>query len=349
MTTEPTGLDATPAGDSDSDAGTIGGFPPIADYAFFSDCETCALIASGGRVEWLCLPRPDSPSVFGSMLDRSAGVFGFLPEGIQVPSHRRYLPGSLVLETTWQTPTGWLQVYDCLVMHRWHGGKRHEHYRRAPGDFVAAGTLLRVATCVDGEAEVVLNCLPIFDYGREPGAWSYTGEGYESAVVSAPGGDVELRLTSSMPLGLTGPRATARAALQEGESAFAALSWGDEVPGSAEEAAGQVWHTTQVWRHWLKGGTFPDHPWRSYLERSALTLKGLSYAPTGAIMAAATTSLPETPGGERNWDYRFTWIRDSAFMLRALHALGFDWEAFEYFAFVLDAVSGGDPDDGWHL
>ena len=112
MTTERTGLDATPAGDSESDAGVVGDFPPIADYAFLSDCETCALIASGGRVEWLCLPRPDSPSVFGAMLDRSAGVFGFLPEGLEVPSHRRYLPGSMVLETTWQTPTGWLQVYD---------------------------------------------------------------------------------------------------------------------------------------------------------------------------------------------------------------------------------------------
>jgi GH15 family glucan-1,4-alpha-glucosidase len=338
MTPEPTGLDATPAGDAASDAAAVGAFPPIADYAFLSDCETCALIASGGRVEWLCLPRPDSPSVFGAMLDRSAGVFGLLPEGIEVPSHRRYLPGSLVLETTWQTPTGLLQVYDCLVMHRWHGGKRHEHYKRGPGDFVAAGTLLRVATCVDGDVEVILNCLPIFNYGREPGAWSYAGEGYDSAVVSAPSGDLELRLTSSLPLGLTAARATARAALRESESAFAALSWGDEVPDSPEEAAGQVWHTAQVWRHWLKGGTFPDHPWRSYLERSALTLKGLSYAPTGAIMAAATTSLPETPGGERNWDYRFTWIRDSAFMLWGLFTLGFEWEAFEFFAFVMQTV-----------
>jgi alpha,alpha-trehalase len=334
------GLGAAPAGASgtESAGGPTSAFPPIADYAFLSDCETCALVASGGRVEWLCLPRPDSPSVFGAMLDRSAGVFGFLPEGIEVPSHRRYLPGSLVLETTWQTPTGWLQVYDCLVMHRWHGGERHKHYRRAPGDFVAAGTLLRVATCVDGTAEVILNCLPIFDYGREPGAWSYTGEGYESAGVSAPSGDLDLQLTSSMPLGLTGPRATARAALEEGESTFAALSWGGEVPGSTDEAAGQMWHTTQVWRHWLKGGSFPDHPWRSYLERSALTLKGLSYAPTGAVMAAATTSLPETPGGERNWDYRFTWIRDSAFMLWGLFTLNFEWEAFEFFAFVMQTV-----------
>jgi GH15 family glucan-1,4-alpha-glucosidase len=273
------------------------------------------------------------------LAERTAGVFGLLPEGMEVPSHRRYLPGSLVLETTWQTPTGWLQVYDCLVMHRWHGGKRHDHYRRAPGDFVAAGTLLRVATCVDGDAEIVLNCLPMFDYGREPGTWSYAGEGYDVAKVMAPDAGLELRLGTSLPLALTGPRATARAALREGESAFAALSWDDPgAPTTPEEASDQVWHTAKAWRQWLKGGTFPDHPWRSYLERSALTLKGLSYAPTGAVMAAATTSLPETPGGERNWDYRFTWIRDSAFMLWGLFTLGFEWEAYEFFAFVIQTV-----------
>ena len=99
--------------------------------------------------------------------------------------------------------------------------------------------------------------------------------------------------------------------------------------------------TVEYWRNWFSDGTFPDHPWRHYIERSALTLKGLSYAPTGAIMAASTTSLPETPGGARNWDYRYTWIRDSAFMLRSLYRLGFNWEAIEYFGFVLEAVSGG--------
>jgi GH15 family glucan-1,4-alpha-glucosidase len=317
---------------------TASPFPPISDYAFLSDCEVCALVAGGGQVEWLCLPRPDSASVFGSMLDRSAGIFGLLPENVSVPSHRRYLPGSLVLETTWQTPTGWLQVYDCLVTHRWHGGERASHYRRAPGDFVAAGVLLRVATCVDGDAEVLLNCMPMFDYGREPGVWSYADEGYDAATVRAEGLDLELRLTSNLPLGLSGPRAIARAPLREGESAFCALSWGEQGPKTAEEAAQQVWGTVQAWRQWLKGGTFPDHEWRSYLERSALTLKGLSYAPTGAVLAAATTSLPETPHGERNWDYRFTWIRDSAFMLWGLFTLGFEWEAFEFFAFVMETV-----------
>ncbi len=329
---------ASPSAQSSSGVPGISAFPPISDYAFLSDCETCALVAGSGRVEWLCLPRPDSASVFGAMLDRSAGLFMLTPESVTVPSHRRYLPGSLVLETTWQTPTGWLQVYDCLVIQRWSGGERSSHYRRAPGDFVAAGVLLRIATCVDGDAELILNCMPMFDYGREPGAWTYAAEGYEHARVRSDSLDLELRLNTNLPLGLMGPRAVGRVPLKEGESAFAALTWGDQGPRTAEEAHQQVWSTTQIWRQWLKGGTFPDHEWRSYLERSALTLKGLSYAPTGAILAAATTSLPETPGGERNWDYRFTWIRDSAFMLWGLFTLGFEWEAFEFYAFMLDTV-----------
>ena len=121
------------------------------------------------------------------------------------------------------------------------------------------------------------------------------------------------------------------------------MSWGgDRVPASLDEAFSALDTTVDFWRDWLSSAKIPDHPWKPYIDRSALTLKALSYAPTGAIMAAATTSLPETPGGARNWDYRFTWIRDSAFMLRSLYRLGFDWEAIEYFGFILDAVSGGD-------
>ena len=148
-------------------------------------------------------------------------------------------------------------------------------------------------------------------------------------------------MTSSLRLGVAGARCYGRTNLDRGQSAFVALSWGSAPPASVEEAQAQLDDTVAYWRDWLSTATFPDHPWRSYIERSALTLKGLSYAPTGAIMAAATTSLPETPGGARNWDYRYTWIRDSSFMLRALHRLGLDWEALEYFAFVLEAVTSG--------
>jgi GH15 family glucan-1,4-alpha-glucosidase len=140
-----------------------------------------------------------------------------------------------------------------------------------------------------------------------------------------------------------GARSYGRTTLTQGQSAFVVLSWGDaHVPADQDEAFSTMNTTVDFWRDWLSRAKIPDHPWKPYLDRSALTLKALSYAPTGAIMAAATTSLPETWGGARNWDYRFTWIRDSAFMLRSLYRLGFDWEAIEYWGFILDAVSGGD-------
>ena len=323
-------------------------FPPIADYGFLSDCETNCLVAPDGSVEWLCLPRPDSPSVFGAILDRTAGGFRFGPTNTYVPHQRRYLPGTMVLETTWHTPTGWIVVHDLLVIRPVQDGQRRPDYRRAPGDTAASGTLLRIAHCIEGRVEVVANIIPLFEYGSLNGTWSYEGDGYNTMTVKPPPGDPALSVTSSLRLGVAGARCYGRSTLDKGQTAFVAVSWGDDAPTSVEEASQQLDDTVAFWRAWLATGTFPDHPWRSYIERSALTLKGLSYAPTGAIMAAATTSLPETPGGARNWDYRYTWIRDSSVMLRSLYRLGFDWEALEYFAFVLEAASGGAQGD-WSL
>ena len=312
-------------------------FPPIADYAFLSDCEVPALIAPSGAVEWLCLPRPDSPSVFGALLDRQAGSFTFAPDGVRVPSERRYLPGTLVLETTWQTPSGWAVVHDCLVMGPWHGA-RSERYRRAPADFTAEGMLLRTVRCIEGDVEMFLNCMPAFDYGRAGGRWEWTGTGYGDATVTPDSAGPALRLVTNLNLDLAPARAYAHTRLHEVDEAFAALGWNCEPPTDVAEAFARSQQTAHGWREWLKGGSVPDHPWRDHLEQSALTLKGLSYGPTGAVLAAATTSLPETPGGERNWDYRYSWIRDSAFMLAGLLRLGFHWEAFQYFAFVIEAV-----------
>jgi GH15 family glucan-1,4-alpha-glucosidase len=323
-------------------------FPPIADYGFLSDCETNCLVAPNGAVEWMCLPRPDSPSVFAAILDRTAGLFRFGPTNTQVPHQRRYLPGTMVLETTWHTPTGWLLVQDLLVIRPVEDGDRRADYRRAPGDHAATGTLVRLATCIEGRVEVMANVVPLFEYGSAAGTWDYDGEGYGSMTVQPPAGDPVLSMTSSIRLGTAGARCYGRSTLDAGETAFVALSWGGRAPTTVPEAQAQLADTIAYWRNWLATGTFPDHPWRSYIERSALTLKGLSYAPTGAVMAAATTSLPETPGGARNWDYRYTWIRDSSFMLRSLYRLGFEWEALEYFAFVMEAVGGGKEDD-WNL
>ena len=318
-------------------------FPPIGDYAFLSNCEQSCLIAPDGSVEWLCLPRPDSPSVFGALLDRASGAFRFGPSNAQVPQNRRYVPGTMVLETTWQTPTGWLTVHDLLVMGPHEGEKRRTDYHRAPTDSGAVGVLLRTATCISGRVEVMVNCAPLFNYGTAAGTWSYQGDGYDSMTVAPHEGDLQLDVAGNIRLGVLGARCYGRKTLTEGETAFVTLSWGaDKVPANQDEAVNALNGTVAYWRDWLSAAKVPDHPWRAYIDRSALTLKGLSYAPTGAIMAAATTSLPETPGGARNWDYRFTWIRDSAFMLRSLYRLGFDWEAIEYFGFIIEAVSGGD-------
>ncbi len=249
----------------------------------------------------------------------------------------------MVLETTWQTPTGWMTVHDLLVVGQTQDDARRADYHRAPTDFGAVGALVRIATCISGRVEVLVNCAPLFNYGTTGGTWSYQGDGYGAMSVAPKDGDVRLDLAGSIRLGVLGARCYGRTTLSQGESAFVVLSWGDaKVPANQEEAFTALNTTVDYWRDWLSTAKIPDHPWKPYLDRSALTLKALSYAPTGAIMAAATTSLPETPGGARNWDYRFTWIRDSAFMLRSLYRLGFDWEAIEYFGFILDAVSGGD-------
>ncbi len=322
-------------------------FPNIADYAFLSDCEVSALVAPDGAIEWLCLPRPDSPSVFGALLDRSAGLFRFGPSGTDVPNQRRYVPGTNVLETTWHTPTGWLVVWDLLVVGPAPTDERRDRYRRVPGDTMAQGTLLRIATCSSGRVEVQANCIPQFDYGVNSGEWSYVEGGYERVTVRS--GDLTLDLTGSVRLGILGPRTYGRTTLEQGETAWLALSWGGDHPTSEDEAMAQLAGTEKYWRDWLAGATIADHSYRPFIERSALALKALSYAPTGAVMAAGTTSLPESPGGERNWDYRYTWIRDTSFMLQALHDLGFEWEAFEYFAFLVETVIANAKPGTWPL
>jgi GH15 family glucan-1,4-alpha-glucosidase len=260
-----------------------------------------------------------------------------------VPQHRRYVPGTMVLETTWQTPTGWMVVKDFLAMGPVQHEGRRPDYHRAPADFGAVGALVRIATCISGRVEVAVNCGPLFNYGRIGGTWSYQGDSYDAMTITAAEGDMQLGVSGTVPLGVLGARCYGRTTLTPGQSAYVTLSWGEgQVPADLDAAQAALDCTVNFWRDWLSAAKIPDHPWKTYLDRSALTLKGLSYAPTGAIMAAATTSLPETWGGARNWDYRFTWIRDSAFMLRSLYRLGFDWEAIEYWGFVIDAVSGGD-------
>jgi GH15 family glucan-1,4-alpha-glucosidase len=314
-------------------------FPPIADYGFISDCEVCALIAPSGNVEWMCVPRMDSPSIFAAILDRHAGWFRLGPADVTVPADRRYLAGTMVLETTWDTPTGWAVVRDVLLIGPWQDDSPSSStHRRAPSDHQAERVLVRTVRCLSGSIELVLECEPAFDYGRQRGAWRHLGNSYGQAEI-APDGEQPLVLTSDLKLGLEGPRAMARRRLRAGEEVFCALSWGGGSPPTTwADAHDRLSATGDYWHEWISRGRFPDHPWRPYLQRSALTLKGLIYAPTGAMLAAGTTSLPETPGGERNYDYRYSWLRDSTFLLWGLYTMGFDREAEDYFFFLTDLV-----------
>jgi GH15 family glucan-1,4-alpha-glucosidase len=325
-------------------AGT-GVFPGIADYAFLSDCETNCLIAPSGSVEWMCLPRPDSPSVFTTMLDRGAGSFRVAPFGVAVPTARRYLPGTLVLETTWQTPTGWLVVRDALIMAGWHNTKeRSRTHRRTPTDEDAAHCLLRTISCVNGAVDVSVTCEPVFDDARRAARWRYPTDGY-TEVVATVKGQPRLRLTGSVRFGVEGRAVIARTRMTRGQVHHVALTF-SELPAPADTGEALDWMegTGEYWRQWLTQGRFPDHPWRGYLQSSALALKGLSYAPTGALLAAATTSLPQAPAGHRNRDHRYTFVRDAAFALWGLYTLGFDREANDFFAFIRDTCQGN-PND----
>jgi len=311
-------------------------FPPIADYAFLSNCHTGALVAPDGAIDWLCIPSFDSPSVFGSLLDREAGFFRFGPFGISHPTAVAYVPGTNVLETTWKTPSGWIVVREALTM----GPFDHEDgitpHTRPPADDDADHMLVRTVECLDGHVEVELVCEPVFDYGRTPAEWA-TPDG-DRHVADATGAGQSFRLRSDLALGIEGDRIRARHVLEPGDRAYCALSWAEglTVPESIDDAEARLAATTRFWRSWLSRARIPDHRLRDPVQRSALTIKGLTYMPTGATVAALTTSLPETPGGERNWDYRYTWIRDTTFTLQALHFLNLDWEADEFMQFVAD-------------
>jgi alpha,alpha-trehalase len=322
-------------------------FPRISSYGFLSDCHSGALIAPDGSIEWLCVPRFDSPSIFGSLLDRGGGFWRLGPPGLSAPVSRRYEPGTNVLETTWMTGSGWIVVRDALTLGDWRPENDFEPHRRPPPDDEAEHVLIRTVECVQGEVDVEMVCQPAFDYGTTRVDWERRDDSGTDAEVAHNG--LNLILTGDLPLGVDLSEARARRRMRKGEVRFSALSWGAAAlpPSSTDDCAQRLERTVDFWRRWLETGSFPDHPWRDFLQRSALVLKGLTYSPTGALIAAPTTSLPETPGGERNWDYRYTWIRDSTFALWSMHTLGFDYEATDFMGFLADiyraSVKEGHP------
>ncbi len=281
------------------------GYPPIESLAFLSDGVVTALVSATGSIEWLCLPRMDGPSIFGAILDRGAGHFRVGPMGSPVATARRYLPGSLVLETTWEADTGTLVLTDALTL---------DSQGRSDA------SLVRSLTCTTGSVSVEIDLVAAPGYG----------------VPSADPSLAALRLAGDIPVVWSGPRAVGRADLRAGDTRALVVGWGG-APAPASAAQG-IAATVRSWNDWLGRGTIPAGSLRPLLERSALTLKGLIHAPTGAPMAAATTSLPETPGGGRNWDYRYTWIRDGVCTLAALQDLGFHEEAHAFLGFIADRM-----------
>ena len=215
-------------------------FPPIADYAFLSDCHTSALVAPDGSIDWLCVPRFDSPSIFGSLLDRQAGSFRLGPFGINVPAARVYEPGTNTLLTTWNTPSGWIMVRDCLTIGPRQGEDAVTPHTRPPTDEDGDHMLVRIVLCIDGNVEVELICDPVFDYGRTPGEWNLVDDDRHTA--DATGAGVTVRLQTDMALGVEGDWIRARHELTQGEQVYCALSWAEgltspQTPDQANDSA----------------------------------------------------------------------------------------------------------------
>jgi GH15 family glucan-1,4-alpha-glucosidase len=306
-------------------------YPPIADYGFIGDGHSAALVSRSGSIDWCCMARMDFESCFGRLLDwERGGECVVAPEGEGWSVRRRYVECSLVLETTFSGPAGEVRLLDFFSMRA--GGRERPHNQ-----------LVRIVEGVRGDVPLRVRVRPMFEYGMlEP--WM---RGHGDGLFSAIGGDLALVLWSDLPLELDGRTAVSgTAVIRAGERRRLSLRSVRShriYPGrprreTAERIDQRLGRTLAWWRHWASqaDGIPRDHP----ALRSAAVIKGLTNAPTGAIAAAATTSLPERIGGSRNWDYRFSWIRDSTFALRSLGALGFHKEAHGFRAFIERSTAG---------
>ena len=310
-------------------------YPPIGDYALIGDCHSAALVSRAGSVDWCCMPRLDSDSCFGRLLDwQAGGCWSIAPVDADAQSTRRYRGDTLVLETQWRTEAGSISVLDLFAMRA--GGREDPHAQ-----------LIRIVTGCAGEVEIAIEIDPRFNYGATR-PWIRR---HSETLFSAIGGDSALVLWSDC--GLTADRLAlhGRLTVRAGERRRAAMQWAcphrihpappDEVsPAEIDHRADE---TIEWWERWASQARITV-PQRGAILRSAIVLKGLTNAPTGAIAAAATTSLPEVIGGERNWDYRFSWVRDSAFALQSLLDIGFDKEALGFRNFIERTVAGNAGD-----
>jgi len=302
---------------------------PIADHALLSDCHSSALVTTSGSVDWLAFPRFDSPSVLGRLLGAEAGYWQVSPVAGWT-SRRRYLDQTLVLETTFSTTAGTLVLTDAMALGSDNGG--HRVGRNVPH------LLVRRLACTEGEIEVQVDYQPRPEYGLIVPLLGPVAGG-----VTARGGAEWLVLTAD-GLSIDGPRARGRRTLRAGEEVYLALhrSTLEEIPAhvwSQADLAEVLTRTIEAWRSWSALHQTYDGPWADLVHHSGMVLQGLSFQPSGAVIAAATTSLPESIGGERNWDYRYSWVRDASFTMAALWVAACPVEASNFFAFMTTAAA----------
>ncbi len=314
-------------------AGATRGSQPIAEYGLLADCNSAALVARDGSIDWLCLPRYDSSSVFGRILDPAAGHWSIRPSGA-FTSKRRYLPGTLVIETTFTTDTGTAKVTDALVFAV--GQRGHDLGFDAPRE------LVRSVEGISGEVELVFELAPRTEYGLVRPLFRKEGDGGLTF-----GGPNRITVRAGVPVEIEDVTMQATFSVSAGEQVGFSLRW---IPTEAHEppaatapgaVAARIEDTAAGWRSWEAEHDVYEGPHRELVRESSRVLKGLTYRPTGAIVAAPTTSLPETVGGERNWDYRYSWIRDASLTLQALYIGSCSDEAEEFVSFMTSSAGGG--------
>jgi GH15 family glucan-1,4-alpha-glucosidase len=312
------------------------GYRPIENYGIIGDLHTTALVGMDGSIDWLCLPHHDSPSVFAAILDsEKGGQFKISPVGGEVTTKQLYWPDTNVLVTRFFTPDGVGEVTDYMPISASDSGQgRHRIVRRVE---VVRGTMT-----------FQMGCYPAFDYARQEHETTIVAHG---ATFHSP--CLSLGLASSFPLQQMGDGAFAEFTLQEEQSTVFVLreiGAGEDcgVCFSATEEQEIFMRTVEYWRRWLSKCTYTGR-WREMVRRSALTLKLLTFEPTGAIVAAPTMGLPEGIGGERNWDYRYTWIRDAAFTLYGLLRIGFTEEAAGFMNWLGSRCHSSNPDGSLQL
>ncbi len=295
----------------------------IGDYSFLSDCQSAALVSRRGSVDWFCVPRFDSPPVFSGLLDPHAGHWHIRPRG-GFSQSRSYLKDTLVVENVFETGSGSVKVTDALALHAEKRG--HEIGEGAPH------VLLRMVEGVSGHVDMEMEFRPRFEYGLTL-PWLQEQEG----GVSALGGPVRLDLTASVPIWIVGETAGAGFTVKAGETAWFGLAYAETYAGTAParvRVADSLKHTVAAWRSWAGLHEVYQGLHEQEVRTGALVLQGLTYQPSGAIVAAATTSLPEVMGGEANWDYRYAWLRDISLMMSALWVAACPDEPDRFFEWI---------------